>query len=299
MSGDRLSTQAGILLPLLATSTAMACFQLGAAAAKSLFPALGAEGTAALRLGLGALMLLAIARPWRNWPQDAPVLSLLGVGLAMAGAVTFFYLAVRTLPLGIAIPIQFLGPLAVAILGSRRASDLAWVILAAGGIWMLAGRSEGGASLDLAGTLFALAAAGSWAAYILLGQGVSFAFGRSAAALSASIATLVVLPFGVATAGSALLTPELLPLAALVALVSTVLPFTLEFYALPRLPARTFAIFTSLEPAFAVMSGFAFLDERLTSGQLIGVLAVMIAAAGAAWTSASTSANGHGAALID
>jgi inner membrane transporter RhtA len=273
-------------LPLLATLSAMAGFQTGAACAKTLFPAVGPQGAAALRLFLGALMLLAIARPWRNWPRPAPVLPLLGLGAATAGAVVMFYLAQSRLPLGIAIALQFLGPLAVAVFGTRRPIDLVWAAMAAGGVWCLVGAGAGASSVDLVGVAFALCAAVAWASYILCGRAASSAFGGSTAALAASIAAILVLPVGIAQAGTALLSPALLPMALLVALLSTAIPFSLELYALPRLPARTFATFTSLEPAFGVLSGWVLLGQHLAITQIAGVGVVIIAAAGAAWSSA-------------
>jgi len=186
----------------------------------------------------------------------------------------------------VAISLQFLGPLAVAVFGSRRASHLVWAALAAAGVWALVGVGTGAAAIDPLGVVFALCAAVAWASYILCGRAASAAFGRSTAALAASIAAVLVLPVGVAQAGSALLTPSLIPLALLVALLSTAIPFSLELYALPRLPARTFATFTSLEPAFGVMSGYVLLNQHLTAGQVFGVAVVIAAAGGATWSSA-------------
>jgi inner membrane transporter RhtA len=277
----------GPVLPLLATLAAMACFQIGAAGAKTMFPAVGPQGAAALRLLLGALMLLAIARPWRNWPRPAPVLPLLGLGAATAGAVLMFYLAQSRLPLGVAIALQFLGPLAVAVFGTRRPIDLVWAAQAAAGVWCLVGNGARGAAINLDGVAFALCAAVAWAAYILCGRVASAAFGGSTGALAASIAAILVLPVGVAQAGTALLAPSLLPMALLVALLSTAIPFSLELYAMPRLPARTFATFTSLEPAFGVLSGWVLLGQHLAASQIAGVAVVITAAAGAAWSSAA------------
>ena len=281
------SNAGGSALPLLATLNAMACFQIGAACAKSLFPAIGPQGAAALRLALGALMLLVIVRPWRAWPRRAPLLALSGLGAATAGAVLMFYLAQSRLPLGIAIALQFLGPLAVAIAGTRRPIDLVWAALAAGGVWWLVGSGAHASAIDLIGVAFALCAAVAWAAYILCGRIASAAFGGSTGALAASIAAVMVLPFGVAQAGTALFSPGLLPMALLVALLSTAIPFSLELYALPRLPARTFATFTSLEPAFGVMSGWVLLGQHLASTQIAGVAVVITAAAGAAWSNSA------------
>jgi inner membrane transporter RhtA len=264
----------------------MACFQIGAAVAKGLFPAVGPQGATTLRLCLGGAMLLAVARPWRRWPRQAPLLPLIGLGVAMAGTILLFYLAIERLPLGVAIALQFLGPLSVAVLGSKRATDLLWAVLAGSGVWLLVGPTPGREALDLVGMVFALGAAAGWASYMLLGRITGSAFGRSAAALSVSIAGLLILPVGIAHAGTALMTVELLPLALAVALFSAALPFSLELYALLRLPARTFAVFTSLEPAFGVIFGFLILGEVLARTQLAGVSMVMLAAAGAAWRAA-------------
>ncbi|TAJ73845.1 MAG: EamA family transporter [Phenylobacterium sp.] len=276
-------------LPFAAVVGATCAFQVGASLAKGLFPAVGPQGASALRLILGAAMLFAVLRPWRNWPRPAPLLPMLGLGLATAGAILFFYLAIGRLPQGVAIALQFLGPLGVAIAGSRRASDLVWTALAAAGVWGLVGRdlmSDGPGRLDLVGVGFALAAAASWAAYIVWGQAASRAFKGATPALAVGIATVVVVPVGVHHAGlPALLQPGLIPLALLVALVSTAIPFSLEMYALPRMPARTFAVLTSLEPAFGALAGLFLLHERLAPAQLAGVCAVMAAAAGAAWSS--------------
>jgi inner membrane transporter RhtA len=276
-----------VLLPVAAVIIATAAFQVGASLAKSLFPALGPQGTATLRIILGALMLLAVTRPWRNWPAKAPLASLVGLGLATAGAVLFFYMAIGRLPQGIAIALQFLGPLGVAVAGSRRPADLVWTALAAAGVWGLVGQDigTGTGGLDLLGVFWALCAAASWAAYILWGQTASRAFGGATAPLAIGIASLTILPFGVAQAGADLLRVDLLPWALLVALVSTAIPFSLEMYALPRLPAKTFAVLTSLEPAFGALFGLMLLHEQLAMNQLAGVAAVIAAAAGAAWTS--------------
>ncbi|HEY0650970.1 EamA family transporter [Phenylobacterium sp.] len=281
------TTALAILLPVAAVLAATAAFQVGASLAKSLFSVLGPQGTATLRIILGALMMLAVTRPWRGWPAKAPLLPLIGLGLASAGAVLFFYMALDRLPQGVAIALQFLGPLGVAVAGSRRLADLLWTVLAAGGVWGLVGQDlgTGVGGLDVLGVFWALCAAASWAAYIVWGQAASRAFGHATAPLAISIAALVILPFGVAQAGTELLRLELLPWALLVALVSTAIPFSLEMYALPRLPAKTFAVLTSLEPAFGALFGMMLLHERLAPAQLLGVAAVIAAAVGAAWTS--------------
>jgi inner membrane transporter RhtA len=285
LPGDRAPTGTAILLPLAAAAIAMASFQLGASIAKGLFPAVGPVGAATLRLVFGATMLLAIARPWRRWPSGARVAPLVGLGLAAAGGILFFYLAISRLQQGVAIALQFLGPLGVAILTARRPAHWLWAALAALGVWSLVGEGVGARPIDLLGVLWALAAATSWAAYILTGRAAGQAFGGAAAALASSIAALVIAPIGLWQAGAALFDARLLPLALTIAFLATALPFSLELYALPRLPARTFAAFTSLEPAFGVASGAVLLGEHLSLSQVGGVAAVIVAAAGAAWSS--------------
>lgn len=291
MSRDAAAGPFAVLLAVLATIAAMASFQVGAAAAKGLFPALGPQGAATLRLGLGALMLLALARPWRAWPRSAPLLPMIGLGASMAAVILMFYLALERLPLGIAMALQFLGPLAIAIFGTRRPSDLVWAALAVAGVWRLVGFGTDVAGLDPVGVAFGLGAAAGWASYILCGRVASAAFGASTAALSVSIAAVLLLPLGLAHAGSALFSPALLPLALLVALLSSAIPFSLEFYAMRRLPAPTFAVMTSLEPALGVLAGLVLLHERLGLGQIAGVAMVIAAAAGAAWSSARARSN--------
>jgi len=274
----------GLALPIAAVLGAMACFQVGAALSKGLFPAVGPQGAAALRITLAAAMLLAIQRPWRTWPKPAPVAALAVLGLASAGAMMMFYLGLARLPQGVTIGLQFLGPLAIALASSRRASDLVWAALAAAGVWGLVGPSSGGGPLDPVGIGFALGAAASWAAYILSGRIVGHAFGAASAAWATSLAALVAAPVGIAHAGWALVSPAVLPLGLLVALVATALPFSLELFAMPRMPARTFSVFMSLEPGFGALSGLILLHERLAPAQLAGLMAVISAAAGAAWS---------------
>jgi inner membrane transporter RhtA len=216
---------------------------------------------------------------------------LLGLGLAMAGVVVMFYLGLERQPQGVVIALQFLGPLAIALAGSRRPRDLVWAVLAAAGVWGLVGHAAQGARFDPIGVAWSLGAAVCWAAYILCGRAAGAAFGASASALAMVIGAVVILPFGIAHAGSALLSPALLPLALVVALFSTAIPVALELYAMPRMPARTFAVFGSLEPAFGALSGQVLLGEVLSPAQVGGLAAVVAAAAGAAWSSADERAN--------
>jgi inner membrane transporter RhtA len=275
-----------LLVPIAAVVSSTFCFQIGATFAKDLFPAIGPAGAACLRLGYAALMIWAVSRPWRQWPTNTPKLPMLGLGLSLAGVILFFYLALEHLPLGIAVSLQFLGPLSIAIFASRRAVDLVWAIIAAAGVWCLVGSGAGFDSIDPVGLFWALNAAACWAGYILFGQAASPAYGVTMGPIGMGLAAVFTLPIGLWQAGSALFDPALVPLALGVALFSAAIPFSLQLYALPRMPNRTFAIFTSIEPAIGALSGFVMLGERLALIQIIGIAAVIIAAIGAIRSSA-------------
>jgi inner membrane transporter RhtA len=268
----------------------MAAFQVGAGLAKGLFPMVGPIGAATLRLLLGGGLLLVFVRPWRNWSWDAPLWALAVLGIGMAVTISLFYLAIERLPLGVTIALQFLGPLTIAVLGSRRIVDFTWAALAAAGVWYIVEPSGNVASLDPIGIMFALGAAIGWGSYILVGRVVGKSFGVSAAALSLSLAGLILLPFAILQSGATLLSVDVIPLAIAVALLSGAIPFSLELYALARLPARTFAVFTSLEPAIAALAGLLILGEVLAWSQLFGIALVVAAAAGAARSSVARSA---------
>lgn len=245
-----------IALPLCAALMAMAAFQLGAGLAKPLFDVIGTAGAASLRLTLGAAMLLLIVRPWRGWPRDASLRPVLVLGACMAGAIQMFYMALNRLPLALVVSLQFIGPLAVAIWTSRKRNDFLWIALAATGIWQVLSPPELQTSLDWFGILMALGSAACWAGYILSGRASGNTFGRSAACIALGIAAVVILPAGIHQGGASLLSLDVLPRGIAIAALSAALPFTLELYALPRLPARTFAVFTSVEPVLGVCVGF-------------------------------------------
>ena len=266
----------------------MAAFQGGASVAKGLFPIIGAEGAASLRLLFAAVILIVGMRAWRSWPARGDRVSVLLLGMCMAGAILFFYLAISRLPQGVAIALQFLGPLTVAIGGSRRWRDLLWAALAGFGVWSLLGGAPAGRSMDPLGVLFSLLSAASWGSYILAGRRVTRTGGQAAGALALGVAALLLLPVGLWRAGPALFAPSHLPLAIAVGVLASAIPFPLELFALSRLPARTFAVLMSLEPALGAVSGFVLLGERLTLAQIGGVAAVVVAAAGATWASAAT-----------
>lgn len=270
-----------ILLPVGALLLAILSLCVGTSFAKQLFSVVGAQGTTAMRVGFAALILLAIWRPWRIPLDRSQARLILLYGLILGAMNLMFYMALRTVPLGLAIAIEFTGPLAVAVAGSRRWTDILWVALAAGGLLLLLPITPGPA-LDPVGVTFALGAAVCWALYILTGSRVGRGHYGQATSLGMATAALAVLPFGLAAGGGALFTPEVLAVGLVVAVMSSALPYSLEMYALSRLPRPTFGILMSLEPAVGAMAGFVILDERLTPLQLLAIAAIVAASVGAA-----------------
>jgi inner membrane transporter RhtA len=258
---------------------AIASVQLGATVATHLFASLGPTGTVFLRVGFGACILLALARP--RWPRfDARQWGAIVLfGLIIAGMNLCFYQAIARIPLGIAVTIEFLGPLGVAIAGSRRGLDFAWALMAAAGVGML---SFSGGSVTSAGVLFALGAAAGWAAYIVLSQRVGrLVPGPDGLAVALAVGGLALLPFGIAGAGASLLDFRNLGVGVVVAILSSAIPFSLEFAALRRLSSQLFGILMSLEPAMGAAAGFFFLGQRLSFRDLIAIALVMAASVGA------------------
>jgi inner membrane transporter RhtA len=273
------------VLPVVATIVAMISIQSGAVLAKGLFPVVGAAGTTALRLAIASLMLLAVWRPWRRRPSAREVRSIVIYGLAMGWMNLFFYLSLSRVPLGIAVALEFTGPLAVAMATSRRGADFLWIALAVLGLLALLPFGSGSKSPAPIGIVFALAAGLCWAVYILYGQKAGASHGGGTAALGTLVGAVVIVPIGVAHAGAALFAPAVLPAACVVALLSSALPYSLEMFALTRLPVRTFGVLMSMEPALGALSGLCFLDERLTTIQWAAIASIMIASGGSAATS--------------
>lgn len=272
---------ASVLLPVLLLLIAMFSIQLGASLAKSLFPVVGAMGATSLRLGFGTLLLWLVLRPWRMPWRTLPWKMLLGYGVSLGVMNSLFYLSLQTVPLGIAIALEFTGPLGLALLASRRLRDVGWVVLAVGGLLLLVPWSSQAAALDPVGVACALGAGVCWALYIVFGQKAGADHGAQAVALGAAIAAVVAVPWGVVESGMALLAPALLPMGLAVAVLSMALPYSLEMFALTRLPVRSFGMLMSLEPAIGALCGFVFLHEQLGVLQWLAIVAVVVASAGA------------------
>ncbi len=251
--------------------------QLGAALATTLFGQLGPAGAAFLRLAFAALILWVIWRP--RLSGDLRLAAAFGVSLGLMNWT--FYEAIARLPLGVAVTIEFAGPLSVAVVASRRPLDVLWVLLAAAGIWLLIGPTGG--DLDPLGVVFALIAAVCWAAYIHLNQRTGASFrGGSGLAIAMVVGALVVLPAGVLQGGGALVRPELLGAVLVVAILSSVVPYSLDVEALRRLPAAVFGVLMSLDPAIAALIGFLLLGQALGPLEVLAIAMVVVASAGSA-----------------
>jgi inner membrane transporter RhtA len=259
---------------------AVASVQFGAALAKTLFDEIGPGGTVFLRVLVGAIALALVWRP-RVAGHDARDLRLAVVfGLVLAGMNLAFYAAVDRIPLGIAVTFEFVGPLGVAVFGSRRPLDLIWVALAAAGILLLS--DFGGADLDALGVALALLAGACWAAYILISARVGQAFpGGSGLTLAMVVAAASLAPVGIADAGGELLVPWILAVGAAVGVLSSAIPYALELEALRRLPVGVFGVLMSLEPAVAALAGFVVLGEELVTREVVAIMLVVAASAGA------------------
>jgi inner membrane transporter RhtA len=276
-----------VVLAVAVLLVAMVSVQMGAALVKGLFPALGVAGATTMRLVLGSLMMLAAWRPWRMRLSAHAVPSILIYGAA-TGCMNFcFYSALSRIPLGIAVALEFTGPLGLAIATSHRAVDFMWIALAALGLVALLPLSHGSAALPWSGIAFALGAGLFWALYIVFGQRAGAAHGGATAALGTTVAALVVAPAGIIGAGPALLAPAILPAAFGVAFLSSALPYSLEMLAMTRLPTRTFGVLMSVEPALGALSGLCFLHETLSAVQWSAIASIVLASAGSAASSRS------------
>ena len=271
-------------LPILVILIAMVSIQSGASLAKSLFPLVGAPGVTALRLALGTLILVIVFKPWRLRFTAEQRLPLLLYGLALGAMNYLFYLSIQRIPLGIAVALEFTGPLAVALFGSRRPLDFVWVILAVLGLWFLLPLGQDVAQVDLTGALLALGAGACWAVYILTGQRAGEEHGPATVAMGSLIAAVVFVPLGMLQASDTLFQWSLLPLGLAIAVLSTALPYSLEMIALTRMPTRTFGTLMSMEPALAALSGMIYLGETLTSTQTLALGAIILASMGSTLT---------------
>ncbi len=272
------------ILPLLAVLGSVTALGIGTSFAKQLFPLVGSLGTTALRVGFSAVLLLALWRPWR-WPLTrTDAISIVRYGVALGIMNLLFYMSLRTIPFGVAVAIEFSGPLAVAMYSSRKPVDFVWLALAILGLGLLLPLGQGAVSLDPEGVMYALAAAVCWGAYIVFGKRVGHLHAGHSVSLGLTVAAITVVPFGIWHAGSALLDPHILLFGLGVAAISSAIPISLEMMALKRLPQQAFGIMTSMEPAVAALLGLLMLGEHLTGLQWVAVVCIMMAAIGSSMT---------------
>ncbi|MFF0594163.1 EamA family transporter [Streptomyces antibioticus] len=258
--------------------------QFGGALAVTLMPRAGALGVVALRLLVAAVILLVVCRPRVRGHSRTDWGTVIVFGITMAAMNGLFYQSVDRIPLGTAVTLEVLGPLALSVAVSRRAVNLIWAGLALAGVFLLGG-GGGFGDLDPLGVAFALSAGGMWAAYIVFSARTGRRFPQAdGLALAMAIGALLFLPLGLAESGTKLLDPVTLGLGAAVAVLSSVLPYTLELLALRRLPAPTFAIMMSLEPAIAATAGFFILNQALTATEAAAIALVIAASMGAVRT---------------
>ncbi|EML2065096.1 threonine/homoserine exporter RhtA [Enterobacter sp. SAT-E-asb] len=279
-----LSRTSSVWLPVAVILIAMLSIQSGASLAKSLFPLVGAPGVTALRIVLGTAILVVIFKPWRLRFKKEQRLPLLFYGLSLGAMNYLFYLSIQTIPLGIAVALEFTGPLAVALFSSRRPVDFIWVVLAVLGLWFLLPLGQNVSEIDLTGAALALGAGACWAVYILTGQRAGEEHGPATVALGSLIAAIVFVPIGMAQATESIWQWSVMPIGLAVAILSTALPYSLEMIALTRLPTRIFGTLMSMEPALAAISGMVFLGETLTLTQTLALCSIIAASMGSTLT---------------
>lgn len=279
-----LSRSSSVWLPVVVILIAMLSIQSGASLAKSLFPLVGAPGVTALRIALGTAILVVIFKPWRLRFKKEQRLPLLFYGLSLGAMNYMFYLSIQTIPLGIAVALEFTGPLAVALFSSRRPVDFIWVILAVLGLWFLLPLGQSVSEIDLTGAALALGAGACWAIYILTGQRAGEEHGPATVAIGSLIAAIIFVPVGMAQATESIWQWSVMPIGLAVAILSTALPYSLEMIALTRLPTRIFGTLMSMEPALAALSGMVFLGETLTFAQTLALCSIIAASMGSTLT---------------
>ncbi|MGO4770252.1 DMT family transporter [Flavobacterium sp. W22_SRS_FK3] len=278
--------------PIPAVLLSIISVQSGAAIAKTLFPSIGAAETASLRIGISTLILLAVYRPdlKKITPEQWKIV--IPYGLSLGAMNLVFYMAIERIPIGLAVTLEFIGPLSVAVFGSKHFIDYCWVLLAGAGIVLIAPWTN--TKIDSLGVIFALIAGVLWGAYIILGGRISKIMNDGDAVTTGMLfAALLILPFGFYENGFCNLTPQLLGLGTALALLSSAIPFTLEIKALGQLPARTFSILMSLEPAAASICALIFLQEHLTFYEVLAVVFVIIASIGSTLTSSKKQASSN------
>lgn len=273
------------MVPFLMVLGSILFLSIGTSLAKTfLFPLVGATGTTALRTGFSAIILLMLWRPWRAQITlgDLRYIALYGVTLGVMNLC--FYLSIQTIPFGLAVAIEFIGPLSVTLIYSRRPIDFIWIAFAVTGILLILPLGNNQSALDATGVLFALCAAFCWALYIIFGKKLSHLHSGHTVAIGLIFASMVTFPVGIIDAGNIMAHPYLVLMGLLIALFSSSVPMSLEMAALKRLPHKTFGILVSMEPAIVAIIAFFMLSEHLTFIQVIAIAFSITAGMGSAMT---------------
>ncbi|MBG6029103.1 MULTISPECIES: threonine/homoserine exporter RhtA [Proteus] len=285
MLSARHSAKLQVFYPVLLLLLSMLSIQSGASLAKSLFPVIGAPAVTALRLLLGTLILFFIFKPWRLKFNRESIMPLFLYGLSLGAMNYLFYLALETIPLGIAVALEFTGPLAVAMFSSRRAIDFLWIILVIAGLGLLLPIGDNIHGLDPLGILYALGAGVGWALYIVFGQRAGKGYGAATVSIGSLVAAFIFVPIGMLQSSPDIMFSwSILPIALAIAILSTAFPYTLEMIALTRLPAKTFGTLMSLEPCMGAFIGIIFLHEHLTLIQWVALAFIVLASIGSTAT---------------
>ncbi|QIG06732.1 threonine/homoserine exporter RhtA [Proteus sp. ZN5] len=285
MLSARHSAKLQVFYPVLLLLLSMLSIQSGASLAKSLFPVIGAPAVTALRLLLGTLILFFIFKPWRLKFTRESIMPLFLYGLSLGMMNYLFYLALETIPLGIAVALEFTGPLAVAMFSSRRAIDFLWIILVIAGLGLLLPIGDNIHGLDPLGILYALGAGVGWALYIVFGQRAGKGYGAATVSIGSLVAAFIFVPIGMLQSSPDIMFSwSILPVALAIAILSTAFPYTLEMIALTRLPAKTFGTLMSLEPCMGAFIGIIFLHEHLTLIQWVALAFIVLASIGSTTT---------------
>lgn len=274
-----------MLKAVLLLIIAMASIQGGATVAKRIFPLLGPAGTSALRLFFATLILWAIFHPWKQKLSREQLQKLYVYGACLGFMNLSFYFALERIPLGLAVSLEFTGPLAVAIFTSRKKIDYIWAVLAGLGIFLILPETQGPSALDPVGVILAVVAGIFWAGYILYGKKAGNGIpGGLAATWGMTFAALMVIPAGLYTSSDKIFSLDIIPFGIGVAILSSALPYTLEMLSLKKIPTKTFGVLMSLEPAIAAIAGLLFLNEQLTMFQWFAMLLIMLSSLGSSLT---------------
>jgi inner membrane transporter RhtA len=292
-ASDSTGPSSSLAVPVAIAIGSMLFFQAGASVAKLAFPLASAPAVATLRLGFSSLMLLLFWRPWRTQLSSRSLGQIAAYGAALGAMNLTFYASLSRIPLGIAVALEFVGPLGLALMHSKRARDLLWLGVACCGVYWLLPLGAGVGAEDFLGVALALLAGLFWALYIVFGQKAGAQGQGAALAYGSIVATIIVAPFGIAFSGPAMLGQKLLLLGLTVAVLSSAIPYSLEMISMVRMPARTFGVLMSVEPAVGAVAGFALLGEHLSTGQLAGIgLVILASSATVATSTGGTAAKG-------